>query len=117
MDLIRQIGYAEHAAEITEGLLDGHVRAYAELLEIWVQYSENQRCSPAWVLSGRATVGDATKDRHVSYWDDDPAGRFKQVLSDQFAACAFFVKRQADTMMRIAMAHRGRSQRSKRHDR
>ena len=71
VDLIREIGYADHATEITDGLIEEHIRAHPELLEIWVHYSEDQRCSPAWVLSGRDTVGDPTKDWHVSYWDHD----------------------------------------------
>jgi hypothetical protein len=116
VDLIREIGYAEHAAQITEGLLDEYIRAHPDLLDIWVQYSEDQRCSPAWVLSGRDTVGDPTKDWHVSYWDHDPAKRSDQVFPDQFAACAFFVKRRADSLMRNAMTHRGQSQRGKRRE-
>ena len=105
-DLIWETGYPQHAAEITEGILEEHIRAHPELLDVWVRYSEDQRCSPAWALGGRDTVGDPTREWHVSYWDRNPANRSHQVFPDQFSACAFFVKQQADSLMRIGTLRR-----------
>lgn len=96
-DLIWEIEYPRFATEITEDVLEEHVRAHPDLLGVWVQYSEDQRCSPAWMLGGRDSVGDPTREWHVSYWHEDPAKRSDRVFDDQFGACAYFIKRQADS--------------------
>jgi hypothetical protein len=97
--LIEESGYSALADDITELVLEEHLRHYPELVAVWVQYSEDQRCSPAYGISGPHTVGDPAKDWRVSYWDHDPANRWDRTFSDRFAACAFFIKCNAEGLV------------------
>ena len=97
--LIDETGYSSLAGGITHAVLEEHLRQHPELVAVWVQYSEDQRCTPAYALGGRNTVGDPTKDWGVSYWDpDDPTKDWDRTFADQFAACAFFIKCMADSL-------------------
>jgi hypothetical protein len=97
--LIDETGYVSLAGEITQAVLEEHLRQHPELVAVWVQYSEDQRCSPAYGLGGRDTVGDPTKDWHVSYWDPhDPTKCWDRIFPDQFAACAIFIKCEAGSL-------------------
>src|SRR5688572_28923518 len=60
--LIEENGYSALADDITELVLEEHLRQHPELVAVWVQYSEDQRCSPAYGISGPNTVGDPAKD-------------------------------------------------------
>jgi hypothetical protein len=98
VDLIEESGYSALADDITELVLEKHLRQYPELVPVWVQYSEDQRCSPAFGISGPSTDGDSARDWRVFYWDHDPAKRWDHTFPDQFTACAFFIKRNAERL-------------------
>jgi hypothetical protein len=97
--LIEESGYSALADDITESVLEEHLRHHQELVPVWVQYSEDQRCSPAYGISGPNTVGDPAKDWRVFYWDHDPANRWDRTFPDRFAACAFFIKCNAEGLV------------------
>ncbi len=88
--LIEETGYSALADDITELVLEDHLRRHPELVPAWLQYSEDQRCTPAFGMSATDTFGDPPRDWHVFYRDDDPARRWDRTFPDQFTACAFF---------------------------
>jgi hypothetical protein len=102
--LIEESGYAALADDVTELVLEEHLRRHPELVPIWVQYSEDQRCTPAFGLSGPSTVGDPAENWRVFYWDHDSGNRWDRTFPDPFTACAFFIKCNADRLVSISRA-------------
>lgn len=100
--LIEESGYSALADDVTELVLEEHLRRHPELVSIWVQYSEDQRCTPAFAISGPNTAGEPSKDWRVFYWDHDPGNRWDRIFPDQFTACAFFIKRNAERLVSIS---------------
>jgi hypothetical protein len=94
--LIEETGYSALADDVTESVLEERLRRHPELVPVWVQYSEDQRCTPAFGLSGPA---EPAKDWRVFYRDHDPANRWDRAFPDQFTACAFFIKRNAERLV------------------
>jgi len=100
--LIDESGYSALAVHVTESVLEEHLRRHPELVPVWVQYSEDQRCTPALGIFGPNAVVDTARDWRVFYWDSDPANRWDRTFPDQFAACAFFIKRNAERLVSIS---------------
>jgi hypothetical protein len=93
--LIEESGYSSLADEISEAVLEQHLRRHPELVPVWIQYSEDQRSTPAFGF-GPNTIGDSARDWRVFYWDHDPAKRSDRTFPDQFTACASFIKCNAE---------------------
>jgi hypothetical protein len=95
IDLIRESGYLRDYQNVTEAAIDAFLRRHPELTSHWIQYSQDQRCSPAWYLVGprdghpdlRWTVG-----RHPS------SPKKEWSFPDHIAACAFFIKQEAESL-------------------
>jgi hypothetical protein len=100
--LIEESGYSGLADDVTELVLEEYLRHHPELVPVWLQYSDDQRCTPAFGLSGPGAAGDPPNDWRVFYWHDDPAKRWDLAFTDQFAACAFFIKRNAERVISIS---------------
>ena len=96
--LIKESGYSARADDVSELVLEEHLRRHPELVPAWVQYSEDQRCTPGFAISGPKRNGDPVTDWRVVYFDLDPANRWDRTFPDQFTACAFFIKRNAETL-------------------
>jgi len=100
--LIEESGYSALADDVTELVLEEYLRRHSELVPVWVQYADDQRCAPAFGISGPNTAGDPPKDWRVFYWDHDPAKRWDRAFTDQFTACAFFIKRNVERLVSIS---------------
>jgi hypothetical protein len=96
--LIEETGYSALADDVTESVLEKHLRHYPELVPVWSRYSEDQRCTPAFGLS---ESNEPAKGWRVFYWDHEPASRWHRDFRDEFTACAFFIKRYAESLVSI----------------
>src|SRR5262245_23716112 len=94
VNLIRDSGYIEVADQVFESEIEEYLREHSDLVDVWRQYSEDQRCSPAWYLSSPKFAARATDSRwRAGYYSTLPAERTESVFPDGYAACAYFVKR------------------------
>jgi hypothetical protein len=100
--LIVESGYSSLADDVTELLLEEHLRRHPELVPVWVRYSDDQRCTPAFGISGPSTVCDPATNWRVFYRDRDAANRWDRTFPDPFTACAFFIKRNAERLVSIS---------------
>lgn len=95
-ELLKESGYLTRADEITERLIAGHMRMHPGLVDAWLGYSKDQRCTPAWCL-----IAESANSR--SGWSVGfvaESGRLESELafSDRYTATAYFIKQQAETL-------------------
>jgi hypothetical protein len=103
LGLLEEIGYSALSEDITHSVLEEHLRRNPELVEAWIQYSENQRCTPAFGISGPPTTDGRGEGWRVSYWDRDPENRWDRRFPDQFTAGAFLIKCNAEAWSGASM--------------
>lgn len=88
--LLKKIGYFEMHDQITVKTLREALLEYPGCVNDWIQFSEDQRCSPAWFFRQNGT------DYEVGYWsskaDDAPPTKY----SDSLEACAIFIKHKIE---------------------
>jgi hypothetical protein len=93
VDLLRESGYLQDPESADESAIERHLRRSPELVASWVCYSEDQRASPAWYMREPETVGGHWVVGHMSASGTHSERRS---FANGFAACAFYIKRQAD---------------------
>lgn len=87
-------GYAAWAPEVTEALILAHLRSRPDLIDAWLAYSEDQRCSPAWYLTKDRDEAKAQERWVVGYYD---GGRTQEeTFQDGYRAAAHYIKRFLD---------------------
>ena len=102
VELIVESGYAAAPAEVTQDLIESHLRAHPDLVLRWLHYSEDQRCSPAQYLC--LPDGIATKPGSciVGYIETNRSESKRKRFQNSYRACAFFIKREAEKLRAIA---------------
>jgi hypothetical protein len=99
--LLTESGYDPARSGISETTIEEHLRQHPELVPIWVHYSEDQRCSPAWYLVGPGAGLDGQQSWCVGFYA--PQGRLpERAFPNEFAASAFFIMRQVEELARLA---------------
>jgi hypothetical protein len=98
--LLRESGYLWRRATISEVALEEHLRAHSDLVDEWLRFSEDQRCSPAWYLVGPGRGAELRDGWRVGVFTGSKPRPAERVFQDGFTACAFFVKRQAEDLRR-----------------
>jgi hypothetical protein len=104
VDLIRESGYLNIGTQILESDIEAHLRQRPELIDVWLQHSEDQRCSPAWYLvPPKPTERDATTWR-IGYTPQTSTEHKEREYGDAYSACAWFIKNAAETLKGFAGA-------------
>jgi hypothetical protein len=88
---------------VSEADLEAHLRRDPALVEAWVKYSDEQRSLPAWYLM-RPREG-STEDWRVDYLTSREKPR-EHSFPDRFAACAFFIMRKVDELLKLTEQER-----------
>lgn len=81
--LLVETGYHSAATLPRAKDYETYLRDHPELTESWQEYSEDQRCSPAWFIRSAGSRFE------VGFY---PAGESRFFI-DRFAACGYFVQR------------------------
>lgn len=83
--LLQESGYLENQEEVTADKIEEALRLHSNLINDWLQYSDDNRSTPAWGFSKT----DTGKYR-VSHY---PEGKdFQEMVTfDSFKACAYFI--------------------------
>jgi hypothetical protein len=64
----------------------------------WLLHSDDQRCTPAWYLAAPGGGLEPSQYWRVGYLNRDGSANPERAFADQFAACAFFMRRQAEEL-------------------
>lgn len=83
----RKTGYDKFRSQVTFELIEAELRKSPELIDYWLGWSSDKRCSPAWYFIDRPVHKWA-----VGYYHNDPSKRTETFYEDRFIACARFVK-------------------------
>ena len=91
MQLLKESGYIENRDSISKETILKHVKRDESVIDLWIRYSEDQRCLPSWYFTGD-TVGhlSSTGKSENKIHFDNPA-----------EACAFYIK----TMLEQFVSH------------
>lgn len=85
VDLVAESGYQSDPTVLTVDAVVGHLRAYPDLMDAWLAYSEDKRASSGWFI---AQLSDDTFE--VGYY---PEGEHITVTG-RALACAEFIVRE-----------------------
>ena len=96
--LMRQSGYG--AAPVTTEDIDSYLRAHPDLVESWVAYSDDQRCTPAFYLAYREG-SDPPGEWRVGYRYSSQEAATEERFPDRVSACAHFVKMEAEQLLML----------------
>ena len=91
--LLREI----RPAKVSEDDLSAHLRAHPDLVLVWANYSEDQRCFPSWYLARPGRGLDGGEGWRVGFYAS--SNRLpERVFPDEFSACAFFIARHVEQL-------------------
>ena len=90
--LVCDAGYDPSHTSLSEEEIASHLRKNPDLVQVWVQYSEDQRSSPAWYLSVPGKELGRLQTWRVGYYSQE-GGTPEIPFDDEFEACAYFIMR------------------------
>jgi hypothetical protein len=90
--LIRNSGYYESPEVLTAAAVEGELRRRPELLQSWFTYSDDQRSSPNWYVSG-----EEGGSYNVGFYSDGGHSGMVE-FRDPYSAVAAFIVRQIPHM-------------------
>jgi hypothetical protein len=91
--LLREIG----ASNVSEDDVSAHLRAHPGLVQVWANYSEDQRGAPSWYLARPGRGLDGAEGWRVGFYA--LSNRVpERVFPDEFSACAFFIARHIEQL-------------------
>lgn len=93
IQLLAEAGYVVNPHAVTTEAIENYLRAHPELVDAWLGYSEDQRCSPTYYLDIRSANSPGTQCAVVYY---DATIRRSEPMADRFVACAVFIKELAE---------------------
>ncbi|MGH7388954.1 MAG: hypothetical protein ACREM3_05785 [Candidatus Rokuibacteriota bacterium] len=93
LDLLLESGYLREPDGIDESAIERQLRRNPELVDSWVDHSEDRRSSPAWYVARPEAAGGAWP---VGYVSTSGSRSEKRSFTDGFAACAFYIKREVE---------------------
>ena len=88
--ILIDIGYFEKSEYINEKEVESILRQFPELIDKWLQYSDDQRTSPSWYFINNV------KDKYAVCFSPYNEDIKEQIFSDRFMACAYFIKRMIE---------------------
>lgn len=63
------------------------LQQFPEFVPEWIEYSEDQRCTPAWYISKTGS-----SEWTVGFFDRDGTKKHLSLYTDRMPACAAFIK-------------------------
>jgi len=97
VELLSETGYSDVAETITETTIENYLRLHSELVDTWVMYSEDQRCTPAWYLS--EPFDDSPNNKWtVGFVQESGIFSSKQTFPNRYSACANFIKKYIELL-------------------
>lgn len=95
--LLGETGYSEVSEIITENIIENCLRSYPELVDVWMMYSQDQRCTPAWYLS--EPIDEPSNDKWtVGFVQKSGIFSSKQIFPNRYSACANFIKKYIELL-------------------
>jgi hypothetical protein len=98
VDLVKASGYVQAHGIITEQLLQAHFEAEPDLIRAWLGYGYDRRTKYGYYFLGPDNTSQRGGDWVVGYY---PSGN-EQHFSEGSAACARFVKLEAENLRYMA---------------
>ncbi len=99
--LMEESGYRSISNEITEQAIESFLRTHSDLVDFWLLYSMDQRCTPSWYIQEpleNSSIGDEWVVGYMTVDVDSRKEIFK--FKDGFQACAFFIKKFSNHIIR-----------------
>lgn len=92
IDLFDASGYRQDPDALELAAVVKYLQDHPEFIEDWLDYSADQRCSPAWYVTDLDTGGF-----EVGFYPDGP----RRVFADAATACAEFIMRYVAQFMTL----------------
>ena len=83
--LLKESGYYQFPNEIDEAAVKQIIHQYPQIIEMWIQWSENKRTSSGWYICNRS----------VAFLSNGVTIK-EQIFSDVETACAYFIKTEVE---------------------
>jgi hypothetical protein len=101
VELLRESGYNAIRCGISEHDIEAHLRMNPDLIQTWVAFSEDQRCSPARYLAKPGAGLDGKEGWRVGHYTASPRLP-ERLFPDEYEACAFFIMRSVQELSTVA---------------
>lgn len=88
--LLREVGYFDLHDQVTESAIQKRLREYPDLVREWMDFSEGKRVSAGWFFQ------EGPNGYQVGYSPESNNSHLPVDYSDAVAACAAFIKREAE---------------------
>ncbi len=82
MQLLKESGYIESRNDIDKDKIIGYLKKDKSIVDAWIRYSEDQRCTPSWYFNGQ-TVG---------YLNSSGKSEKEEHYDDPLMGCASYIK-------------------------
>ena len=99
LQLMHESGYPHAHAQITEVDIEAHLRANPDLVDDWIQESENGRSDSVWVLVDSAAVWNKRNQWTVFFMAPGGDATDLRLFENRYSATAFFIKHYTDQML------------------
>lgn len=97
IDLLAESGYLDDWRGITEAMIEHHLRVFPQLVDDWLLHSCDQRCG-GWYFVEPGRGLDSKEGWRVGYYPNSGPRPPETVFDDQYSACAFYIKREAEVL-------------------
>lgn len=87
--LLEESGYDSVREAVTVPLIQRHLQAHPHLMDVWADYSADQRCSGGWFFDHRHST--------TGYYTSRAGQSHEQVFSNRSQACAEFIKHELES--------------------
>ena len=88
--LLEESGYDTVRDAVTVAIIQQHLQAHPDLIDVWAGYSDDKRCSSGWFFDDR---------RYTTGHYSSSAGRSQeQVFTERSQACAEFIKHELESI-------------------
>lgn len=94
-DLLMATHYPQHSHEISVKDIEAQLKAHAGFVDLWLQYSADQRVSTGWYIRM-----NNTNEYEVGFTD---SGHHEHIhkFRDKYQACADYIKKELDAILNL----------------
>lgn len=99
-ELLKKMGYFDSYNEVSEKDIKLFLGKKPECIQLWLQYSEDQRTDETWYFL------KVTEVLYKVAYRDKTEEKFQHRFINPAEACAFFIKKEIEDIRRICSSHK-----------
>lgn len=91
VQLLEESGYIQHRNEIDEDKIAESLKDDKSIVDDWIRYSEDQRCTPSWYYDGQ----------RIGYLNENGKPEKQSQFDDPLEGCALYIKKEMEELFKI----------------